>query len=255
MIITFSFNNKHYQADLQDGIDISIPLKDGVENPNCYYAEAPSFEVIRAGSFIGSVKEGGMVNHRKITFTPHGNGTHTECYGHIDADETATLNKSLKNSHALAVVISLKPVVLANGDCLITLDSYKEKLKHEDVVPAIVIRSLPNDTHKQTRQYSGTNPPYIDAPLAAYLAQKGVEHLLIDLPSVDKEVDEGKLAAHKAFWKAGDDSRKHCTITEMVYVPNHVQDGLYFLNLQTAPFENDASPSRPVLYKVREFLP
>ncbi len=254
MIISFSFNNKHYQADLQEGIDISIPLKSGEGNPNCYYAEMPSFEIIRAGSFIGSVKEGGVVNHRKITFTPHGNGTHTECYGHIDADETATLNKRLKNSHALAAVISLTPILLANGDRLLTLDSYQEKLRNEQV-SAIVIRTLPNDTSKQTRQYSGTNPPYIDAALTAYLAEKGVEHLLLDLPSVDKEVDEGKLAAHRAFWKVGDESRKHCTITEMVYVPNHVQDGLYLLNLQIAPFENDASPSRPVLYKVREFLP
>jgi arylformamidase len=254
MIVSFSFNNKHYQADLLDGVDISIPLKSGAANPNCYYAEAPSFEVIRAGSFIGSVKEGGVVNHRKITFTPHGNGTHTECYGHIAADETTTLNTRLKNSHALATVISLTPVVLPNGDRLLTLNSYKEKVKHEDV-SAIIIRSLPNEVTKQTRQYSGTNPPFMEAALAAYLAEKGVEHLLLDLPSVDKEVDGGRLASHKAFWKAGDESRKHCTITEMVFVPNHIQDGLYFLNLQIAPFENDASPSRPVLYKVREFLP
>lgn len=254
MIISFTLNNKHYRADLQDGIDISIPLRSGEENPSCYYAEAPHFEVIRAGNFIGSVKEGGVVNHRKITFTPHGNGTHTECYGHIDADETATINKRLKNSHALAAVISLTPVVSANGDRVLTLDTYKEKMKYEDAT-AIVIRSLPNDTSKLTKQYSGTNPLYIDAALAAYLAEKGIEHLLLDLPSVDKEVDEGKLAAHKAFWKAGDESRKHCTITEMVYVPTDVKDGLYLLNLQIAPFENDASPSKPVLYKVTEFLP
>ena len=40
------------------------------------------------------------------------------------------------------------------------------------------------------------------------------------------------------------------TITEMIYVPNEISDGLYVLNLQIAPFENDASPSKPVLYKV-----
>lgn len=254
MIISFSFNNKNYRADLLEGIDISIPLKSGEDNPNCYYADAPHFEVIRAGSFIGSVKEGGVVNHKKITFTPHGNGTHTECYGHIDAEDTATINKILQNSHALATVVSLAPVVSVNGDRILTLDAYKEKVKHEHV-PAVVIRSLPNDASKQTRPYSGTNPPYLDATLTAYLATEGVEHLLIDLPSVDKEVDDGKLAAHKAFWKSGDVSRKHCTITELVYVPDHIPDGLYLLNLQIAPFENDASPSKPVLYKVTEFLP
>jgi hypothetical protein len=36
----------------------------------------------------------------------------------------------------------------------------------------------------------------------------------------------------------------------LIYVPNEVPDGTYILNLQIAPFENDASPSKPILYKV-----
>jgi hypothetical protein len=31
-----------------------------------------------------------------------------------------------------------------------------------------------------------------------------------------------------------------------------VKDGSYILNLQIAPFENDASPSKPVLYKITD---
>jgi len=82
--------------------------------------------------------------------------------------------------------------------------------------------------------------------------------LLIDLPSVDKEHDEGKLLSHKAFWNVKDvndlnaDARMNCTITEMIYVDDSILDGSYFLNLQIASFENDASPSKPVLYKILE---
>ena len=36
----------------------------------------------------------------------------------------------------------------------------------------------------------------------------------------------------------------------MIYVPNDIDDGMYLLNLQIASFENDASPSKPVLYRV-----
>jgi hypothetical protein len=43
-----------------------------------------------------------------------------------------------------------------------------------------------------------------------------------------------------------------CTITEFIYVPNKVKDGSYILNLQIAPFENDATPSKPVLYEILE---
>jgi hypothetical protein len=84
------------------------------------------------------------------------------------------------------------------------------------------------------------------------LADKDVEHLLIDLPSVDKEKDGGELLAHRAFWNFEGKMRKQATITELIYVPNNIKDGTYFLNLQVAPFENDASPSRPVLYRNME---
>ena len=80
--------------------------------------------------------------------------------------------------------------------------------------------------------------------------------MLIDLPSVDREEDDGKLVAHKAFWNVknvdelNSDARLHCTITEMIFVSDAIKDGSYILNLQIASFENDASPSKPVLYKI-----
>ncbi len=77
-----------------------------------------------------------------------------------------------------------------------------------------------------------------------------MKHLLIDLPSVDKERDEGKLLAHKAFWNYPENPREDCTITELIYVPDSINDGRYLLNLQIASFHNDASPSKPVLYKI-----
>ena len=78
----------------------------------------------------------------------------------------------------------------------------------------------------------------------------GVEHLLIDMPSIDKEMDEGKLLAHHAFWQYPTNTQTQKTITEFIFVPNEVLDGTYLLNLQIASFENDASPSKPILYKI-----
>jgi hypothetical protein len=75
---------------------------------------------------------------------------------------------------------------------------------------------------------------------------------LIDLPSVDKEQDEGKLLSHNAFWNTSGKLRLDATITELIYVENTIEDGSYFLNLQIAPFENDASPSKPILYKIEQ---
>ena len=71
---------------------------------------------------------------------------------------------------------------------------------------------------------------------------------------MDKEKDDGRLLAHKAFWNVknvtelNEDARLQATITEMIYVADEIKDGSYLLNLQIASFENDASPSKPVLY-------
>jgi hypothetical protein len=40
------------------------------------------------------------------------------------------------------------------------------------------------------------------------------------------------------------------TITEMIFVDDSIADGLYLINMQIASFESDASPSKPVLYKL-----
>ena len=121
---------------------------------------------------------------------------------------------------------------------------------------AVVIRTLPNLNEKLSKKYSNTNPPYLDENVATFLRESGVKHLLIDLPSVDKEKDEGKLLAHKAFWNVknvdilNEDARLDATITELIYVKDEILDGSYLLNLQIASFENDASPSKPVLYEI-----
>ena len=115
---------------------------------------------------------------------------------------------------------------------------------------AVVIRTMPNTREKLSKQYSNTNPTYLLEEAAEFLKAKGVKHLLIDLPSVDKEQDGGELLAHNAFWNTKGKLRLDATITEFIYVSNKFEDGCYMLNLQIAPFENDASPSKPILYKI-----
>lgn len=250
MIAALTFNNHNYRVDLNNPHDISLPIRQGSENPNCYWADPVVMETIRSGDFIGSVQEGGSVNYQKLVITPHGNGTHTECYGHISGDG-ATINSCLTNFHFVAALVTVTPERSSTGDLVITRQSIAEKLK-PNAAQALVLRTLPNPVTKRTEQYSGTNPPYLHHEAAQYLAASGVSHLLIDLPSIDRESDEGKLLAHKAFWQFPDQIRKNSTITELIYVNADLADGLYLLNLQIASLEMDASPAKPVLYKLTE---
>lgn len=254
MIANLTIGTEEFSVDFSMPLDISLPLRQGNANPTCYYADPVKFETIEAGDFIGSVAKGGSVNYQKITLTPHGNGTHTECYGHISSDQHATINSLLKEFHFVAELISIEPERKENNDEVITLEKVKNAIKFSNT-KALIIRSLPNSDNKKHKDYSGTNPPYLEAALTSYLVEKGIEHLLIDLPSVDKEMDGGALSAHKNFWKLTGNTRKHCTITELIFAPSYIEDGLYLLNLQISPIEIDAAPSKPILYKLREYLP
>ena len=159
-------------------------------------------------------------------------------------------NKNLKQFFFLAEVVTVAPEKL-KGDFVISKKQLQFAIgnKKRD---AIVIRTLPNTKEKLSAKYSHTNPTYLLEEAAQYLKDKNINHLLIDLPSVDKEKDDGELLAHNAFWNTSGKLRMDATITEFIYVPNTVYDGTYFLNLQIAPFENDATPSKPVLYKIME---
>lgn len=233
--------------DLSKPLDISIPLRGDASNVNAWYLMHPSIEPHKEGDFVGKVSEGASTNFNDIWFNPHAHGTHTECVGHITED-FHSVNQSLKRYFFKAEVITLAPEKYED-DFVISLKQLKYALGRKKR-EALIIRTLPNMKDKLVKQYSNSNPPYILEDAAEFLMESGIDHLLIDLPSVDKEKDEGALLAHKAFWNTNGEVRKHATITEFIYVPNAVIDGTYFLNLQVAPFENDASPSRPVLYKI-----
>ena len=247
MEITFRHNTTVYKADLSQPIDISIPLKNGTENPNCYYAEPVKFDTIRSGDFVGSVAKGGTVNYQSVKLTPHGNGTHTECYGHISADRVA-LNECLKSFHFMAQLISITPKKEGKDQIVLSKDLEDQLL---DGIEAVILRTLPNEPAKLRRQYSGTNPPYLEGKIGNLLKEKGVKHLLVDLPSVDREVDQGALAVHRSFWDISGNIRKDATITELVYINNLILDGIYLLNLQITSLEMDASPSKPVLFNLK----
>jgi arylformamidase len=237
------------KIDLSKGLDISLPLSNSEKNPTAWYVQPPRFEPVMENGWVGSVELGGAVNFRNIYFNPHGHGTHTECLGHI-TQKIYSINQQLKTYFFHAVLISVVPEEVQNNDetDFIITKKTLHVLQNFDRVEALVIRSLPNSLTKKTFQYSSTNPTYLSLDCLEEMNRLGVKHLLIDLPSVDRERDGGALAFHHSYWGVPEKLDVERTITELIYVDDKIPDGEYVLNLQVAPFENDASPSRPVLY-------
>lgn len=254
MQIKFTHHGTEYTADTARPSDLSIPLRAGTEWVNCFYAPPVEFTPVRAGDFIGSTRAGGAVNFKNVRLNPHGNGTHTECVGHI-GDEVYTINRCLTRFHFLAQLITVWPTLQDNGDRVIMREMFEDVFPKIPGTEAVVIRTMPNDLLKMTTKYSGTNPPYLHRAATEYLVEKGVRHLLTDLPSVDREEDGGELRSHRAFWQYPDTEaadRLDCTITELIYADNDLKDGTYLLHLGIASFDMDASPSKPVLYALKK---
>jgi kynurenine formamidase len=243
--VSVSLGNRDARADLMKPIDIGItPNVSG--NLNCFHAPELTISPFKHADFIGDTRNGSPVNFMNIQCNPHGNGTHTECVGHI-SEERIYLPDCHKDFHFVAFLTTVTPILQLDGDYSIT-SALLNNLNLVKGTKGLIIRTLPNEISKKYRQYSGTNPPYVTQDAIDWLVSQNIEHLLVDIPSIDKEQDGGKLVAHKSFWKFPHQTRKNATITELIYVPDEVQDGYFLVNLQYYPFPMDASPSRPVLY-------
>ncbi|MDX2360536.1 MAG: cyclase family protein [Crocinitomicaceae bacterium] len=247
----FFLDNSHY-IDTSTPLDLSLPLAATENNPRAWYVDRPTFEPVRTEHYTGSVAEGGSVNFRNIYFNPHGHGTHTECLGHI-TEKVHSINTILQQYFFKARVITIDPKVIVqeNGDEDRVIVPEQLDLNGTDI-EALIIRTTPNFLDKKTMNYSSSNPIYFDVACVEKILAAKIDHLLVDLPSVDRENDGGELVFHHAFWEVPENPNHERTITELIFVEDSIEDGEYILSFQVAPFENDAAPSRPVLYQIKK---
>ncbi len=246
MLCRINIDNKVYQFNWETGIDVSQSFGPGGANPLAFYLPPATREPVRVGDFVGSVPEGGSANCDFIKFCPHGNGTHTECFGHINAGRQS-INQNLPNGLYCCQLVSVVPQQI-DDDWVITKELIANKISTPS--DAVMVRTQ-LDAMQIGVNWSGSNPPYFAADALEYLKNLGVEHLLTDLPSVDREDDGGKLSAHHSWWNTRGELRNRATITELIYVPKVVADSLYILQIQVAPMECDAAPSRPILFPIK----
>ena len=260
-----SFKTFDFEVNFSKGNDISIPINFNGEQPNTYRVDGATSKPYQDGQFIGDTRKGGPCNFETYSFTPHCNGTHTECIGHI-TDERVSVLSSLNQEMIRANLVSVTPKNttenyipdLNKEDLVITKEDLELKLK--DINPAflqgLIVRTTPNFEDKKSRDYMKVTPAFFSIDAMEYIVSLGVDHLLVDTPSVDRLLDDGYLSAHNIFWetkgKKFNPNTQNKTITEMIFVPSSLEDGAYLLNLQIPAFVSDAAPSRPIIYKINE---
>lgn len=234
--------------------DISVPVQFGAGLAE-FGAPPAERHAYKAGDFTGDVHAGGSCNCDYITFSPHLHGTHTECVGHI-VKEPVMVHEVLQEAFIPAQLITVKPQVAAQFS-----EHYAPILRPDDLVitramleaeklsaGALVVR---------TGRKHGDKPAFFTIEAMEYIVQLGVQHLLVDMPSIDRLDDEGKLTNHHIFWELPQGSHSLAgkkpspkTVTELIHAPDALPDGHYILNLQVAAFASDAAPSRPIIYEI-----
>ena len=259
------------------GIDLSHPVSVAValdfrgSQPRHFGAPRASSRPFETPDFLGSVERGASCNCETLTLIPHCNGTHTECVGHLTReplDAHRVIPAGLLPAVLLSVDAEPAPAegedtepAPERGDRLITARALERAWPAAAPFEpqALLIRTLPNTAGKLTRDYSIETPPYLTQQAAQLLVRRGIWHLIVDVPSIDRAHDEGRLTAHRIFFglprrsvELAAAARPEATVTELAYMADELADGAYLVELQAPALGGDAVPSRPLLYRISE---
>jgi kynurenine formamidase len=264
MIAELSFGGQKVRAALDRGVSLAIAVEFGAPGPRHFGATAPSAQPFVAGKFSGSVATGASANCSTLTITPHCQMTHTESVAHLTR-EAGDAWRVVPRGLLPAVVVSVvpEPARESSGAPIRspsppTLIS-KRRLRagpwaHGGAVAAI-IRTLPNDASKRTRDYTDLVPPYLTREAVEWLIEERIEHLVLDVPSLDRTHDDGHMVGHRLFFglppgstARGDAARSRATITELAFIPEELHDGPCVLALAVPALGGDAVPSQPIVY-------
>ncbi|MDP6570845.1 MAG: cyclase family protein [Candidatus Marinimicrobia bacterium] len=268
MQLTLIHNEHKFTIDSKQSIDISIPYNFNGEQPNFYDVDKGRLSPLKTDEQSWSVAHGASCNVPEISMNIHCTGTHTESVGHL-LKNPGNIGSILTDTFIPTLLVTAEPhkfelynesyhYPVQNDEVVISFDSIKLQIeKYIDFSPtALIIRTIPNNDNKKSLRFNASPPPFFTNDALQYIAQLGIHHLIVDIPSVDRMSDDGILGNHRIFWGDGknpqcdvnSDSKK--TITEMAFIPNSVEDGIYFVNIQIPHFVCDAAPSRPLLFPI-----
>lgn len=223
-----------------------------------------------------SVEGGARCNcYSYKNWAPHLHGTHIETREHILRNPKPVI-EHLRGLAFVARLITVAPeyarglnlsLVPDEKDRVITREQVEEELRNDPFTPQVVIIRSPNDPGKEHRKYGSTNPPYPHHEVANLLVERGVEHVILDFPSADRE--EGELLFHRTFWRdpindatgskilelshVPNSPRPNSAIVELAYIPDSAPDGWYIVYLNPIGLPGDAAPVRPLIAPMINF--
>ena len=259
---------KTYDVDTSNFLDLAIPYDFVGPQPNFYDVSPGKSTPLKFNETSYAVREGAGCNVSEIKINIHCTGTHTECVGHL-LDQNSSVSECVQDILIPTVLMTVQPTSFSScqesyhmdvqeNEKIISMRSLQKTYeKFQDYNPSsMIIRTLPNPEEKRYYRYSDKIPPFFTNDAISFLFSQSIQHLVVDIPSIDRMEDNGILGNHRIFWGDGKNYDTNInpnslnTITELAYIQNEVNDGFYFLNIQLPRFKCDAAPSRPLLMRI-----
>jgi len=260
-------DEREITVDLAAPISLAVEVSFG-EADQAWFGAPPARALpLIVGAFHGAVAAGASCNCSTLSLVPHCHGTHTESAGHLTL-ERLDAYRIIPCGLLTAVVVSVSPEAAERsleasdppprpGDRLITRARLESSWPRSRTSRARVLILRTRWGASRGEVPDASLPPYFSREGMLFLIEQGIEHLIVDLPSLDRLSDAGRLSAHRLFFglPAGTSAlaaarRAHCTVTELASVPEAICDGPYLLELQAPALAGDAVPSRPLLYAI-----
>ncbi|MCY3414672.1 MAG: cyclase family protein [Candidatus Heimdallarchaeota archaeon] len=222
--LSITINKRTYA--LGKGISVSriISINPRSE-PKAFDLPDYSVKSYSRGDFIGLISEGASCNVNIHSYIPH-TFTHVESSLHVSED---------------GISLDLIPESLFSGIIFLLdlseLDSECIEIEHTSAifdkkVRRVAIKSK-YSVDKPDINYTNTDPLYISTKVAKLFHTKGIEVLMLDLPSIDRETDK-ELWGHKYFFE-----NEKRIIIELAYF-DKLNEGYYYYEMTPMKIQTDA---------------
>lgn len=220
-----------------DGLNCYTSLSSGIPIHVVYSERHPircfGIEAIKSESLYRCRDRTAGCNCIAYSFCPHANGTHLETQRHVDPSGPRPID----------VMRVVKPLLYC------VLLQWPGPLQPSPLAEAVILKTgwVESQIRNGMFDFSGTNPPYLIPKdvRSLFEAFPKLKFLIVDLPSIDPESDNGALLAHRVFFDSGG-----WGVIEIADLSN-ASPGDYLLALNVALFDGDACPCSPVIFRAK----
>lgn len=240
-----------------------VLFRGGTQAPNAFHLTPISSRTVELeGQFTGDVRRGGSCNVDTLCYVPHGL-THLETSAHIlnrDTNPPTVKDIPPEKLSGMALLIDLSDMGQDTGK-KIAWETVQAKLDRNRLPISMLAIKTASSLLPQDYDFSGKDFLYLAAETAKGIhdyktADSHIDCLILDLPSIDRESDGGKLLAHRGFFGLPDTGFDAEDLEKRVLVElamfSGLEEGYYYVVITPPLLETNAVSTGIVFHSLTE---